>query len=98
LTTICDYEPLVGGETVDRVAKRAEQIRHLHIANVSSTYYGGGVAELLSSLTLLLNTSAIRTGWGVIQGRPDFFGVTKKMHNALQGGQPSFVKTQSAAG
>ena len=33
-----------------------------------------------------MNASGIRTGWRVIQGRPDFFSITKKMHNALQGG------------
>ena len=58
----------------------------LHVVNINSTYYGGGVAEILSSLTLLMNASGIRTGWRVIQGRPDFFSITKKMHNALQGG------------
>jgi trehalose synthase len=54
---------------------------------VSSTYYGGGVAQILSSLTLLMNESGIKTGWRVIQGRPDFFTITKKMHNALQGAE-----------
>ena len=87
LTTIYDYVPLVGGETVERIAKRAEELRDRHIVHISSTYYGGGVAELLSSLTLLINASGIKTGWRVIQGRPDFFSVTKKMHNALQGGE-----------
>ena len=87
LTTIYDYEPLVGGKIVERIAKRAEELRDRHIVHVSSTYYGGGVAELLSSLTLLINASGIKTGWRVLQGRPDFFSVTKKMHNALQGGE-----------
>ncbi len=32
-----------------------------------------------------MNSLGIRTGWRVIQGSPDFFSVTKKMHNALQG-------------
>jgi trehalose synthase len=96
LTTIYDYEPLVGSETVERIAKRAEQLRDLHIVNISSTYYGGGVAELLSSLTLLINASGIRTGWRVIQGRPDFFSVTKKMHNALQGAEINLTEQKRA--
>ena len=96
LTTIYDYEPLVGSETVERIAKRAEQLRDLHIVNISSTYYGGGVAELLSSLTLLINASGIRTGWRVIQGRPDFFNVTKKMHNALQGAEINLTEQKRA--
>jgi trehalose synthase len=86
LVTVGDYEPLVGGATVERLAQKAERLRDVHVANVSSTYYGGGVAEILSSLTLLMNTSGIRTGWRVIEGRPDFFSITKRMHNALQGG------------
>ena len=59
----------------------------LRVANFNSTYYGGGVAEMISSLTLLMNSLGLRTEWRVIQGRPDFFSITKKMHNALQGGE-----------
>jgi trehalose synthase len=81
-----DYEPFVGAETVDRIQKKAHGLRELHVANINSTYYGGGVAELLRSLTLLMNDVGIKTGWRVIQGAPDFFSITKKMHNALQGG------------
>jgi trehalose synthase len=32
-----------------------------------------------------MNSIGIKTGWRVIQGAPDFFNITKKMHNALQG-------------
>ena len=90
LPSIDDYEPLIGSETADRIRGKAEKLRDLHIVNVNSTYYGGGVAEILSSLTLLMNGAGIRTGWRVIQGRPDFFSVTKRMHNALQGGEIYF--------
>jgi len=85
LFSIADYESIVGASTVDRILSKARGLRDLHIVNVSSTYYGGGVADLLSSMTLLMNAAGIQTGWRVIQGRPDFFSITKKMHNALQG-------------
>jgi trehalose synthase len=85
LATVEDYAPLIGDETVERILKKVASIRDLHVAHVNSTYYGGGVAEILSSLTLLMNSAGIKTGWRVIQGRPDFFSITKKMHNALQG-------------
>ncbi len=85
LITVEDYGPLVGAETIERILRKASRLRDLHVAHVNSTYYGGGVAELLSSLTLLMNSAGIKTGWRVIQGRPDFFSITKKMHNALQG-------------
>jgi trehalose synthase len=80
-----DYEKFVGAETIERIQKKAKSFQHLHVANVNSTYYGGGVAELLTSLTLLMDSVGIKTGWRVIQGAPDFFSITKKMHNALQG-------------
>jgi trehalose synthase len=86
-TKIEDYEPLVGAEMVERVRTKAKALQHLHVVHVNSTYYGGGVAELLSSLTLLMDSVGIKTGWRVIQGSPDFFSTTKKMHNALQGGE-----------
>ena len=86
LATVADYEPLIGAETVDRILAKAAQLHDLRIVNINSTYYGGGVAELLASLTLLMNAAGIKCGWRVIEGRPDFFSITKKMHNALQGG------------
>jgi trehalose synthase len=80
-----DYEKFVGTETVQRIGNKAKQIQDLHVVNINSTYYGGGVSQILSSLTLLMNDVGIRTGWRVIHGPPDFFSVTKKIHNALQG-------------
>lgn len=82
-----DYEKFVGPEVIERIHRKAKSLQHLHVAHVNSTYYGGGVAELLSSLTLLMHSVGIKTGWRVIQGVPDFFSITKKMHNALQGGE-----------
>lgn len=86
IVQIEDYELLVGAEAIERILWKAKPLHDLHVANINSTYYGGGVAQLLSSLTLLMNSLGIRTGWRAIHGPPDFFTVTKKMHNALQGG------------
>jgi trehalose synthase len=87
ITQIEDYEPLVGAEVVRRIRDKAAKLKGLRVANFNSTYYGGGVAEIISSLTLLMNSLGLRTEWRVIQGTPDFFSITKKMHNALQGGK-----------
>lgn len=92
MVTLEDYEVLVGAETIDRIRKKAKRLQDLHITHINSTYYGGGVAELLSSLALLMNNAGIRTGWRVIQGSPDFFSITKKMHNALQGGKINLTR------
>ena len=92
ITQIEDYEPLVGAEVIQRIRDKAAKLKGLRVANFNSTYYGGGVAETISSLTLLMNSLGLRTEWRVIQGRPDFFSVTKKMHNALQGGEIDLSK------
>ncbi|MBP1706512.1 MAG: glycosyl transferase group 1, partial [Chloroflexi bacterium] len=82
-----DYQPLIGAGNVERIFRKAEPLKDIHVTNINSTYYGGGVAQLLSSLTLLMNSLGIKTGWRAIHGPPDFFSITKKMHNALQGGE-----------
>lgn len=87
ITQIEDYEPLIGKENVERIRGKASKLKGLRVANFNSTYYGGGVAETLSSLTLLMNSLGLRTEWRAIEGTADFFSITKKMHNALQGGE-----------
>lgn len=87
LTQIEDYKPLVGAAVIKRLKEKARPLQNLHVVNINSTYYGGGVAQLLSSETLLMNSLGIKTGWRVIQGSPDFFTITKKMHNAIQGAE-----------
>jgi len=86
LVSIDDYEPLIGSAAVGRIRRKAESLQDFHVVNINSTYYGGGVSQLLSSLTILMNGLGIETGWRTIHGPPDFFTITKKMHNALQGG------------
>src|SRR6266568_424076 len=56
LTQIEDYEPLVGREQVEGIREKARKFKGLRLANFNSTYYGGGVAEMISSLTLLMNS------------------------------------------
>ncbi len=87
LVHVEDYRDLIGDESVERIKEKAKPLKGLHVAHINSTFYGGGVAEMLSPLTLLMNSLGIEAEWRVIQGSPDFFSITKKMHNALQGGE-----------
>src|SRR6266540_2442320 len=87
-----DYEQFIGSESVERIREKARRLEGLRVANFNSTYYGGGVAEMISSLTLLMKSLGLRTEWRVIQCTADFFSITKKMHNALQGGEIDLSK------
>ena len=91
LVSVEDYEPMIGFEAVERITRKAQRLRGLRVVNISSTFYGGGVAEMLSSGTLLARSAGIRADWRLIQGSPDFFSVTKKFHNALQGADINFT-------
>src|SRR5262249_22776487 len=82
--------------TIDRIRKKADSLRGLRVTHINSTFYGGGVAELLSSLTLLMGSTGIQTGWRAIHGPPDFFSITKKMHNALQGEEINLTRLKTS--
>jgi trehalose synthase len=97
LHSIEEYRPLVGDETVDRILAKASALQDLHIVNISSTQYGGGVAEILSPLTLLMNAMGIEMGWRVTEGRPEFFAFTKELHNGLQGAPVEITESKRRA-
>jgi trehalose synthase len=96
LHTLEQYEPLIGTAAVERIAAKAKGVRTMRVAHVSSTFYGGGVTELLTPLTLMMNASGIETDWHLIQGTPGFFGCTKKLHNTLQGESVEFSDAEKA--
>jgi trehalose synthase len=53
--------------------------------NVNSTARGGGVAELLQSLVPYARGAGADVRWVVIEGTPEFFTLTKRIHNRLHG-------------
>ena len=67
---------------IQRLAERLSGKSFLHI---NSTFAGGGVAEILNRMIPILKELGINTRWEVIEGDADFFDITKKIHNALQG-------------
>jgi trehalose synthase len=53
--------------------------------NINSTARGGGVVELLRPLVGYARGMGIDARWLVIDGTPEFFDVTKRIHNRLHG-------------
>jgi trehalose synthase len=62
-------------------------LRYTTLWNINSTATGGGVAEMLPSLLGYARGSGIDTRWLVIDGDPDFFTLTKRIHNLLHGSE-----------
>jgi trehalose synthase len=55
------------------------------IWNVNSTARGGGVVELLRPLLGYSRGAGVDARWLVINGSPEFFAITKRLHNRLHG-------------
>lgn len=79
--------PVIGAERSARFEAVAAVGRGLlagrTVLNVNSTATGGGVAEMLTSLLAYVRGAGIDTQWDVIEGNPEFFKITKRLHNHL---------------
>ncbi|MFN8113609.1 MAG: glycosyltransferase [Solirubrobacterales bacterium] len=79
----------VVGERFDEIEIGMEDGRRLFqgrsIWHINSTARGGGVAELLQSLLAYVRGVGLDARWGVIHGEPEFFEITKRIHNLLHG-------------
>lgn len=53
--------------------------------HVNATAHGGGVAEMLQTLLGYGNGAGIENRWLVLDGDPQFFVITKRVHNMLHG-------------
>jgi trehalose synthase len=80
-----DYREAAGEEAVERLAAAAARLKGARVLNLSSTSFGGGVAELLYTHIPLLQDLGIDADWKLIEGSEEFFQITKLMHNALHG-------------
>jgi len=60
------YQPLIGVRATERLLKKARRRNGLKVLHVNSTRQGGGVAEILSSHTPLMNDIGIEAEWLVI--------------------------------
>ncbi len=85
LKQLTDYSGVVADEVLDEIYEKAAKLGGARMVHVNATSQGGGVAEILDNLVLLMNDAGLRTDWRVLHGTPEFFEVTKKFHNTLQG-------------
>ena len=86
------YRPYMEPEQADELARIAAEMGDLRILHLNSTANGGGVAEILQSMVPLFNALGIATERIVINpAEPEFFQVTKKIHNLLQGAEGSLT-------
>jgi trehalose synthase len=78
-------EPEPFQKLADGIRTARELLGEHTVWNVSSTAKGGGVVELLLPLIGYAKGAGVDARWAVIQGNPEFFAVTKRIHNHLHG-------------
>jgi trehalose synthase len=83
------FREVIPADRYDRFAEafaQARQLLHGRVVwNINSTAKGGGVAEMLQSLIAYAKGAGVDARWVVIEGDPDFFSITKRIHNNLHG-------------
>ncbi len=82
---IDEYRKIVEDEVIAEIFRKARRLAHKHIVHISSTYQGGGVAEMLNSIIPLFNDAGVFTGWRILHGSSDFFTITKKIPQRSSG-------------
>jgi trehalose synthase len=82
-------EPVIGAERYARLTSGAAKFRdwlgRRTVWNVNSTAAGGGVAEMLEVLVGYATGLDLAVRWMVIGGDPEFFAITKRLHNQIHG-------------
>jgi trehalose synthase len=91
---LSDYSSIVGRPLVDEILELAARLKGKRVLHLSATAFGGGVAEILSTLVPLMIDVGLECEWQVIYGREEFFNTTKLMHNALQGAPQGLSEEQ----
>ncbi|HEY1276412.1 MAG TPA: glycosyltransferase [Thermoleophilaceae bacterium] len=89
--SLADYTHLAGRPLIQEIRELAEELEGLKVLHLSATAFGGGVAEILYTLVPLMNDVGIDAQWQVMLGREEFYNVTKRLHNALQGNPDSLA-------
>jgi trehalose synthase len=73
-------------EMLEAATRHAREIfGDRRVWSINSTATGGGVAEMLQSLIAYARGAGVDARWSTIDGEPDFFAITKRIHHKLHG-------------
>jgi trehalose synthase len=82
---LADYATIVSRGLIDEIRRLAAPLAGARVLHLSATAFGGGVAEINYTLIPLMRDAGLDVEWRIIKGQDEFFDVTKRIHNALQG-------------
>ena len=93
---INDYRKFISGDLMLEIKKLSQDLRGKKIVHINATSQpgGGGVAVILHSLIPLMRDLKINASWHTINPPVEFFRITNKIHNRLQGGTNDLTKKE----
>src|SRR6476619_6504214 len=94
--SLADYATIATRGLMDEIRRLAEPLQGKRVVHLSATAFGGGVAEINYALIPLMADIGLDVEWRIIQGDDEFFGVTKTIHNAMQGDAKGLTQEQEA--
>lgn len=82
-------EALLAPDRVERLRRYAVRARKILgqrvVWNINATAQGGGVAEMLEVLIAYARGAQVDARWLTLTAGPEFFAITKRIHNLLHG-------------
>lgn len=82
-------EPVLGQPRVSRLIAVGRSVSAAlagrRVVSVNSTASGGGVAEMLPVLLAYAGGAGVAGRWLVLEGDPEFFVITKRLHHFIHG-------------
>lgn len=82
---INNYKKIVSAKEIKEIKNLAKPLKGKKIVHINATPEGGGVAEILKSQPSLERSLGINSNWYFMEEDGNFFNITKKIYNGLQG-------------
>jgi trehalose synthase len=95
--SLADYGTIATRGLMEEIRRLAEPLAGKRVLHLSATAFGGGVAEINYTLIPLMADAGLEVEWRIIEGADEFFDVTKRIHNGLQGQRGALTEEQQDA-
>lgn len=92
-----EYREFAPKGTVEFLYRLSDLVAGRSFLHVNSVRYGGGMAEILRRLVPMMKSLGVDARWEVMAGDQEFFDITKRVANALQGQDQSLTEQMEQA-
>ncbi len=92
-----EYRDVAPKGTVEFLYRLSDLVTGRSFLHVNSVRYGGGMAEILRRVVPMMKALGVDARWEVLAGDQEFFDITKRVANALQGQEEHLTEQMEQA-